>query len=233
MTELGTLAVAAAAPVAASVLPFAHPLLGKDVSVDFDCADIPADVRLEFLKTKVRDYISNRLNSLDQRHKKDEKVAAWDNYEAAQAADPLQSVVAKPDFERPAAPDFKEALDRAFADLREGKTRKHAGEGRKPRERKDPLIKAITNIVVDEVYAKKNAADPKFTFVMAKAEVGADGLAYLNGRIDTAVADASEAEQPALRAALEKMRETKYVTPAKLMLGLTESKAIKELPSIL
>lgn len=232
MTELGTLA-AAPAVAAATVLSFTHPLFPADTSYSFDCAEIPAEQRLDFLKTKTREYVANRLNSLAQRHLKDEKVAAWTAYENAQLADPLQTAIAKPDFDKPEAPDYVEAMERAFKDLRDGNTRKHGDGTKKVRERKDPLIKLVTESVLKDVYAKKNAVDPKFTYIMAKAEVGADGLAYLNTLIEAKVAAAPEADAPALRAALEKMREEKYVKPAKLMLGITENKTIKDLPSIL
>jgi hypothetical protein len=234
MTDLGTLAPAAPAEtVAATVLAFTHPVFG-DSKFDFDCATIPANIRLDFLKSQTRAYVANRINSLQQRHAKDEKVMAWAQYEAAQQADAFQTAVSKPDFDKPAEPDYNEALERAFADLRDGKTRRHGeGTGRKPRERKDPLIKLVTDAVVKDVYEKKSAGDSKYTYVMARAEVGVDGVAYLNTLIAEKVAAAPHDDQPAVLAALEKMRETKYINPAKLMLGITENKAIRDLPSIL
>lgn len=192
----------------------------------FDCATIPAAARLDFLKGAVQRYIANRLNSHMTRHKANELVQAWDRYDAANKADPLQTVVPKPEQERPAAPDLAAAYAEAVKALTEGKIRRQTGE-KKERARVDPLVKLITDTVVREFYENKRASDPKYTYPMAKKEIGTDGLAYLNARIDALVAEGHN------RADLEKRRDTQYVRPAEMMLGRTETKATKELPSIL
>lgn len=192
----------------------------------FDCATIPADTRLDLLKNAVRGYIANRVNAAQQRHQKDEAVIAWNAYDEAVKADPLQTAVAKPEGERPGPADLEDAYKRAIDALTTGDIRKQSGEP-KARTRKDPLIATVTEIVVREVFDSKKAADPKYTFLAAKKEVGTDGIAYLNAIIEAKVAQGVD------RTALEKMRDTKYINPAKVMLGLTENKATKELPSIL
>lgn len=238
MTALGALALMAADGATGAEAPAASPGLTEfefpnlEGKHSFDVATIPADVRLSFLKTGVRAYIANRLNGVNSRYQKDEKVVAWTAYEEATKADPLQSTVAKPDFEKPPAPDFKDAYDRAIADLVAGNVRQSGGEP-KQRAVKDPLIATVTDAVVREVFAARRAKEPKFSFLEAKKVVGADGIAYLNAQIDLRVADVAEAEQPALRTALEKMRDTKYINPAKVMLGMTADKKLTELPSIL
>lgn len=229
----GMLSVAAAAALAADgaaaaapspVAEFEFPNLeGKH---SFDCSSIPADVRLDFLKGAVRAYIANRLNGVHTRHQKDEKVAAWFAYDEATKADPLQTAVAKPEGERPAAPDYLEAYNRAVADLQAGNVRKVGAEP-KARKVKDPLVSVVTDVVVREVFDARRAADPKYTFLAAKKEVGTDGIAYLNSLIDAKVAAG------AVRADLEKMRDEKYIKPARAMLGLDTAKKLSELPSIL
>jgi hypothetical protein len=198
---------------------------GLEGEKSFDCANIPAPVRLHFLKLGVRNYIANRLNQHNVRHNKNPLVAAWAAYEAATAADPLQSAVPKPEAPAPVL-NLTGLYAEAEADLIAGNFRaKGTGEGRK-RELKDPLISTVTNIVVQEVYAMRKKADPKFTFFDARKEVGTDGIEYLKAAIDLKV------EQGVDRTQLEKMMETKYITPAKLALGLVENKAIQNLPSL-
>jgi len=224
---------AVAAPVADTVLVTEFPNLPGARSID--CAAIPANVRLDFLKNAVRGYAANRLNSATQRYAKDETVLAWDAYNKATAADPLQSVVAKPEKPLPAAPDLEDVLSRAIADLTSGNVRKQ-GDGTKARVTVDPLTKLVTDTVVREVHKSKSATDPKYTFLKAKADVGADGIAYLNATIAAKV-EAAEAAVPGsgaeLRTALGKMLETRYLAPAKQMLGISTTKAQSALPSIL
>lgn len=212
------------AEIPASVAEFEFPNLnGK---VQFDCATIPADTRLDFLKGAVRQYIANRLNAANSRHIKDEAVIAWNAYDEATKADALQSIVPKPTVERPAEPNYREVYDRAVADLAAGAIRKQ-GDGPKPRKIKDPLVALVTDVVVRAVYDSRRAADPKYGFFDARKEVGTDGIAYLNAAIDAKVAAGAD------RAALEKSRDEKYITPAKRMLGLVSDKKTTELPSIL
>ena len=220
MTEVATeVATEAASTVAVFTLPN---LTGER---SFDCATIPGDTRLDLLKNAVRGYISNRVNAAQQRYQKDEDVIAWSAYDEACKADPLQTTVVKPNGERPVPVDLEEAYKRAIDALTTGEIRKQSGEP-KARARKDPLIATVTDIVVREVFDSRKAADPKYTFLAAKKEVGTDGVAYLNNLIEAKVAQGVD------RGALEKMRDTKYINPAKVMLGLNDTKAIKELPSL-
>lgn len=211
---------------AVSVAEFEFPQFAEGTKHSFDCALIPAETRLDFLKGAVRSYIANRLNGVHTRHQKDEQVIAWNEYDAATKADPLQSVVAKPEGDRPTEPDYQEAYDRAIADLIAGNVRKQSAEP-KARKTKDPLTSVVTEAVVREVYDSRRATNPKYSFLEAKKEVGGDGIAYLNRLIDAKVEGGGD------RGALEKMRDTRYVNPAKAMLGITTTKAVGELPSIL
>lgn len=219
---------AGSAPVAANpgLAEFEFPQFAEGTKHTFDVAEIPSDVRLDFLKGAVRGYVANRLNGVHTRHQKDPAVIAWNAYDEASKADALQTAVAKPEGERPAEPNYEEALARAFEDLRTGNVRKVGGEP-KARKTTDPLVKIVTEVVAREVFESRRAADPKFTYLHAKKEVGTDGVAYLNTLIDAKV------EGGADRAQLEKMRDTKYINPAKAMLGISTTKAVSELPSIL
>lgn len=195
-------------------------------TLSFDVSTIPAPIRMDFLKSSVRSYIVNRLNAVHSRYVKDDAVLAWSAYEAATAADPLQTLVAQPTVPKPAEPDYLEAYNRAAADLAAGTIRKQS-DGPKPRKVKDPLVAIVTDVVVRAVYDTRRAADTKFSFFDAKKEVGTDGIAYLNAQIDAKVAAGAD------RASLEKVRDEKYVNPAKAMLGLTANKKTEGLPSIL
>lgn len=191
----------------------------------FDCATMPAETRLHFLKAGVRSYIANRLNQAVQRHSKLPAAAAWRAYEEATTADPLQSVVPKPTDPKPVL-DLESAYAAAVADLTAGKLRKH-GDGPKPRPVKDPLIALVTQVVVSEVFARNRESNPKFSFLEAKKIVGVDGVAYLNNLIEAKVAAGAD------RAQLEKYRDTRYIQPAKLQLGITSNKSLADLPTLI
>lgn len=213
-----------AAPLS-TIAEFEFPNLAGKRS--FDCTLVPAEVRLDFLKGALRSYIANRLNGVHTRHLKDEKVAAWNAYDEATKADALQTVVTKPEGDRPAEPDYEVAYARAIEDLTKGDVRRQGTGEPKARKTRDPLIGVVTDVVVREVFDSRRAADPKYTYLHAKKEVGPDGVAYLNALIDAKV------EGGASRPDLEKMLATKYIGPAKAMLGITATKAVSDLPSIL
>jgi hypothetical protein len=217
----------APAPEAANpnVAGFEFRQLGSE-TVSVDLATIPSDTRLDFLKNAVRDYIANRLNGLSNRFEKDEKVLAWNAYDKATAADPLQSIVAKPEGERPTPPDYKAAFDRAIADLVNGTIRKRGDEPAQ-RKVKDPLIATITDAVVRAVYGKERETNPKYSFFEARKAVGTDGLAYLNAIIEEQVAAGGD------RAMLEASRDERFVNPAKNLLGMGTNKKLAGKPSLL
>jgi hypothetical protein len=211
------------APAPSPIAEFDFPGLGK---VQFDCATIPAEARLDFLKGAVRSYIANRLNAATTRHQKDDLVAAWVAYDAATAADALQTIVPRPEKEKPGEPDLRETYDRAVADLQAGAIRRQGGEP-KARKTKDPLISLVTDAVVRAIFDTRRAADPKYSFFEARKEVGVDGVEYLAKMIEEKVAAGGD------RAALEKSLEDRYIGPAKRILGRVTDKKNAELPSIL
>lgn len=214
-----------AAPAPAdTVLKFTLPNL--DGEHTFDVATIPTPTRLDLLMGATRSYIANRVNSTYQRHQKDAAVLAWAAYDEAVKADPLQTAVPTPTGERPAAPDLAGALARAYADLTAGNIRKQS-DTPTPRARKDPLVALVTKAVIRDVFEARKAQDAKYSYLSASKEVGVDGIAYLNAMIETKVAAGVD------RGELEKMRDGKYINPAKVMLGINENKAIKGLPSLL
>ena len=139
----------------------------------------------------------------------------------------MQTAVPKPEGDRPAPADLIGSLNRALDALRAGEIRRQTGEGPKKREKVDPLTKLVTDTVVRAVFDAGKALNPKYTIIEAKAAVGTDGIAYLNAQIEAKVAEGAD------RAALEKSRDARYINPAKLMLGITDTKATKELPSLL
>lgn len=224
---------------------------GENKSVTVDLAAIPQDARLELLRNAVRTVVTNRVNVAMVRNRAARApFVAWAAYEAAIAADPLQTAVPKPEGDKPtgeapAAIDPIAKANEAVADLLKGELRSQAkkGEGRS-RQPKDPLVQAVTNVVTRAVFEANKAAHRTipvegkparaYSFPDATKEVGGDGIAYLNAQIDAKVAAAPEAEQAALRTSLEKRRDDQYINPAKVMLGLTATgKKGAELPSIL
>lgn len=208
---------------ASPVADFDFPGLGK---VQFDCTTIPADARLDFLKGAVRAYISNRLNAATTRYQKDDLVAGWAAYDAATAADALQTIVPRPTADRPAPLDLQETYDRAVTDLQAGAIRRQGAEP-KARKTKDPLISLVTDAVVRAIFDTKRAADPKYSFFEARKEVGVDGVEYLNRMIEEKVAAGGD------RASLQKSLEERYIGPAKRILGRVVDKKNAELPDLL
>lgn len=215
---------------------------GTDRKLTIDLSAIPADARLELLKSQVRTFVTNRVNVANVRANK--ALAPWLAFDAAMAADPLQTAVAKPDGERPAALDTFAKASEAIADLLKGEVRQQArrGEG-KSRAPRDPLVAAVTPIVTRAVFEANKARNATvavegkparpYTYPDAVKEVGGDGIAYLNKQIDAKVSAAPAAEQAKLRADLEKNRDSRYIEPAKTMIGTKLTKAQSDLPSIL
>lgn len=223
---------------------------GDNQTVSINMAEIPADARLELLRSAIRTSVTNRVNVAMVRNRA--ARAPWVNwaaYDAAIAADPLQTAVAKPEGERPtgeapAALDPIAKANEAIADLLKGELRSQAkkGEGRS-RKTADPLVQAVTNVVVRAVFEANKAqgrtvdngkgGTRPYGFPDATKEVGGDGIKYLNAQIDAKVAAAPEGERDALRKSLEAARDARYITPAKVMLGQDLTKKQAELPSIL
>lgn len=215
-------AVATAAAPAADpntlmfVIPNAIGADGGEVQMSVALGDIPADTRMDLLKQAVRNYVVNSTNQAYQRHLK--ALGPWTAYENAQAADPLQTAVTKPEGERPTV-DLIPVATEARTRLYEGKVQKRGEGSGKKREARDPLTTHVTNAVVRELFDKKKAADPKFKWTDAVTEVGSDGIAYLNKLVDEKVKAGAD------KAALDKFMDERYIKPAKMMLGLTDNKA--------
>jgi hypothetical protein len=237
-------AAEAAAPDFGLTITVPHSALAgegqKDRDVAIDLSLIPGDARLELLRSAARTFITNRVNVANVRANK--ALAPWLTYEAAMAADPLQTAVAKPTGERPQPLDTFAKAQEAIADLLKGEVRTQAkkGEG-KSRAPKDPLVAAVTPIVTRALFEANKTSQisdgkggtRKYSYPDAVKAVGGDGIAYLNTQIDAKVAAVPEAQQAALRKQLESQRDTRYIEPAKVMIGQTVSKKSADLPSIL
>jgi hypothetical protein len=213
-----------------------------DRKVTVDLSAVPGEARLELLKSATRTFVTNRVNVANVRQNK--LLAPWLAYDAAMAADPLQTTVAKPAGDRPAALDTYAKAQEAIADLLRGEVRQQArkGEGRS-RAPRDPLVAAVTPIVTRAVFEANKARGATvavegkparaYTYPDAVKEVGGDGIAYLNRQIDAKVAAAPADQQAKLRADLEKNRDSRYIDPARTMIGAKLTKAQTDLPSIL
>jgi hypothetical protein len=223
-------ATPAAAPVAPAPATDTPSTLYKFEIDDYDneiaveLNNVPAPLRLRLLKTATRAYITNRISTAAAKTKKEN--AKFDQYDAAMKNDPLQTLVPKPEGDR-AATDYAGIVDGAIKALYSGEIgRRGDGEGKK-KVLRDPLITQITRAVVADVYEKGRAADLKYKYPTAQKEVGSDGLAYLKGKIAEKVAAGGDA------AALNQYLETKYIKPARIMLGLDVPKSLKDAGGIL
>jgi len=192
--------------------------------VVLDLAQIPSEVRMRLLRTAARAYITNRLSTAVAKTKS--VNGAFDTYDAAVKNDPLQTAVPKPEGER-AATDYAGTIDSAVKALYSGELGKRGTGESKPKVLRDPLITQITRSVVAEVYEKGRAADPKYRYPTAQKEVGSDGLAYLKAKIEAKVAAGGDA------AALNAYLETRYIKPARIMLGMDTPGKLKDADGIL
>jgi hypothetical protein len=186
--------------------------------VEVDLARIPYDIRLHLLTNATRAYITNRISTAQNKAKKEN--TAWDTYDAAVANDPLQNYVPKPDDDRIEV-DADKIVVGAINALYSGQLGKRKGE-RKPKEVKDPLVAAITRIVVTRLYNKRRAENEDYKYFSAAGEVGTDGLQYLRDQIEEKV------EAGGNRVLLEKNLEEVYIKPAKTMLGIMVPKGMQD-----
>lgn len=191
----------------------------------FDLRRLPDPVKLHLLKTATKNYVHNRVSTAEAKTKK--ANADWSLYEAAMQNDPLQSVVPKPTVER-VTTDVQAIADGAInALVNDLLGRRSGGTGKKAKEKRDPLITQITRAVVADVYKKGTAADPAYKYPTAQKEVGSDGLAYLRTKLPEWLAKGGD------EAGFNKVLETRYINPAKIMLGITLPKSIADAGDIL
>lgn len=221
--SLGAVAAATAADPATNPNAFSFKIAHTDTEenkegtlLGIDQSLIATEILTDFVRKAIRDYVNNSVNQAQRRANEANK--AWDAYDAAIAVDAMQTAVPKPEKPRETA-DLIETAKAARERLYKGEVRKQStGEG-KSRAPKDPLIAAITQVVVREVFDKNKATTPGYKWPQAIKEVGADGLAYLKARVEALVTAGQD------RATLEKFLDEKYVKPAQMMIGAKTNKA--------
>lgn len=220
--------LAAAPATPGPLVPFTFKIKDfGDVPITMDIARIPEEVQDYLLKNAIKAYVQNRTSTAKSAASKENEP--WVRYEAACAADPVQSIVPVPEKEKVVV-DYGEIIKSAVKALYENSIGKRDGTGpKKKAERKDPLIAAITRTVIQEVFEKNYALDNNYKYPMASKEVGTDGLAYLRAKMAKNVeAGLATAEQ------MQFVLETKYLKPARIMLGLDPlTGKAKDAPSIL
>lgn len=187
-----------------------------DTQMQVDITEIPDEVRLDMLKKAIEQYVKNSVNQANIRHKK--AMEPWDAYEKAQAADPNQTAVPKPEGDMPTV-DLIEVAKAARTRLYEGEVRKTGT--RKARKTVDPLTKLVTEAVVRELFEKKKGTEDGYKWTDAVKEVGGNGIQYLESLISARV------EQGGDEAELRKFMESRYIQPAKLMLGQRDTATTK------
>jgi hypothetical protein len=209
-----------AAPIPAPIPAPSETLLSFEASghpIHIEMTNIPQDVRTGLLKSAIQAYVMNRVSTNQSINKKKNELFA--QYAAANAADPLQTAVPKPEGE-PVPFDVVAFANSAINDLFTGNYKKRAAKGeKKVKERKDPLIAAVTRAVTAEVFRNNTAgidrpAIPGYRYPDAIKEVGADGVQYLRNMIALKVKQGANAKE------LNDYLETKYLKPARIMLGL-------------
>ena len=212
------------APADGNTLVFAIPNTEPETQMSVALGDIPAELRMEFLKKAVQQYIVNSTNQVVVRHTKD--TAGWTDYDEATKADPLQTAVAKPEGERPAGPQDKiiEAAKAARDRLYKGEVRRQGTGEKKARKAADPLDALVTRSVVTELFEKNKGTIKGYKYVDATKAVAdaGGGIAYLDAKIAERVAAGADAS------ALQKFKENRYINPAKLMLGQRDTAGTKD-----
>lgn len=201
-----------------NVLIFRIPNTETDISVDI--ASIPAEVRMDQLKGALRNYITNAVNQANVRAKKANEP--FDLYDEAQKADPVQTAVARPEGER-TVPDLLKTAADARERLYKGEVKKQ-GDGT-TREKADPLTKLVTDAVVRELFAKRKEADNKvkYTDITSEISKAGGGVKYLETMITAKVEAGADEKQ------LRDFMDARYIKPAKMMLGQTDTKATKDI----
>jgi len=205
---------------------FSFRIPNTETDIGIKIGDIPAEVRMDFLKKGLRDYITNAVNQSNIRAKKANE--SHDAYDEAMKADALQTAVAKPTTDRTVA-DLLETAKAARERLYKGEIRKQ-GEGTgATRATVDPLTKLVTEAVVRELHAKDKAAGGKRKYTEFTAEVSqaGGGVKYLEAKIAEKVAAGGDA------AVLNKFLQDRYIKPAEMMLGTKTGKSTAPENSIL
>lgn len=205
------------APAAAeneNIMVFDIPNTDKQMQIDI--TQVPAELRMEFLQKGLQNYVRNSVNQANVRHNK--ALEPWNAYEKACAADPAQTAVPKPEGEKPTVDLIQTATD-ARKRLYENEVRKQ-GTGTS-KKKTDPLTKMVTDAVVREIFEKKKDTVSGYKWTDAVKEVGGNGIEYLDKLIaEKVAAGADEAE-------LNKYKESRYIQPAKLMLGQRDTATTK------
>lgn len=189
-----------------------------ETKMQIDLAQIPAALRMELLQKQVEAYVRNSVNQANVRHNK--AMEPWEAYEKAQAVDPMQTAVKKPEGEQPTVDLLQVATD-ARQRLYENEIRRQ-GKGGGTRKTKDPLTDLVTKAVIRELFDNKKEQDNKYKWTDAVKEVGGDGIKYLDTLIEEKVKAGADRE------ALEKFKESRYIQPAKLMLGQRDTATTKD-----
>jgi hypothetical protein len=223
-TPAATEAPAAAAPADANTFQFVIP--NTETQIGIDIAQVPADVRMDFLRKGLRDYITNAVNQANIRANK--ANAPFDAHDEATKADPLQTAVPKPAGER-VKPDLIATAAAARKRLYDGEIRKQGEGNGTPRATVDPLTKLVTEAVVRELHGKDKAAGGKRKYTEFTAEVAkaGGGIKYLEAKIAEKVASGTD------EAVLRKFMDERYIKPAQMMLGDRTNKATDAANSIL
>lgn len=194
------------------------------ITKTLDLASVPMDIRVQLLKTAAKAYVHNRVSTAQAKTAK--ANAEWTSYEAAMQANPLQEIVAMPTTPK-AVTDFAGIVDGAINALLSGQLGKRGGgTGKKPKELRNPIITQVTRAVVAKVYADNLKLDPAYKYPTAQKEVGSDGYEYLNRvKLPEWLAAGGTEES------FNKVVDTKYTKPARLMLGLDKPKSLADLPN--
>lgn len=205
---------------------FTFRIPNTETDIGVNIASIPAEVRMDLLKTGIRNYINNSVNQANMRTQK--ANAPFDAYDNAVKADALQTAVAKPAGERATADLLKVAGD-ARERLYKGEVRKQGEGSGTRRETVDPLTKLVTEAVTRELHEKDKASGGKRKYLEIAAEVSkaGGGVKYLEAKIAEKVAAGTD------EATLRKFMDERYIKPAQMMLGTKTNKATAAENSIL
>jgi hypothetical protein len=190
------------------ILEFEVDGYGKPVVIDLQ--KLPDDIKVHLLKTATKSYVTNRVSTAESTAKKSN--ALFDSYDAAQKNNPLQTDVPPPSGERNTV-DYVSIVERALNALYTGEIGRRGGGGA-DKAPKDPLNAYMLRALVQKVFETKHAADPKYGYLNAKAEVGPSAMAYINKSIAESVALGADEKQT------REYLEAKYIRPARVMAGL-------------
>ena len=195
-----------------------------EVTVDLE--KMSGKVRAKLMANAVTTYVKNRVSTMTSAAGKANE--AWEKYDGAQAFNPEQTFVPKPETARKEV-DVSATVQAAIDAMYNDQMGAHVRGESKPKADRDPVLEHITRTVVTELFNKRHAADSTYKYMSAKELRLALMVWHGCARRPLPLVEAglSDAKSEEVRI------QTQYINTARVMLGLdVADKKLEKLPSL-